>query len=347
MIPRSGGDYMLVSRVIDPLVGIISSFCMTMAGLLSNAFFGIAFVTSALGPGCVVDRNDRRITRASIDFGTKISTQPRLGVRPRLRDDRGRLPDPPRRLALDDPVPVDRCSGSVTGGHAARASAPLLFTRQELVREQLQLVRRARTSTRTRSTRAPRPGTQVEPELLVRADDDPRGGARDRLDLLLLVDVRRRRAAPGEHAQDGEQHGARPASVGLIVVAIFGCDHPPLGRARVHDRARTAAGSRRASRSRRRSCSCRRRASATRFRDRHRDLLLRVLAAHHAGCRCSSRRACCSPTRSTECSRSCSRARRAAARRGSRCSSPAPPRSLCSGGRPGRARSSRRSPTRR
>ena len=49
IIPRSGGDYMIVSRVIGPLVGIISSFCMTMAGLLSNAFFGIAFVTSALG----------------------------------------------------------------------------------------------------------------------------------------------------------------------------------------------------------------------------------------------------------------------------------------------------------
>jgi APA family basic amino acid/polyamine antiporter len=51
MIPRSGGDYMLVSRVIHPAVGLISSFCMTLAGLLSNAFFGIAFVTIGLGPG--------------------------------------------------------------------------------------------------------------------------------------------------------------------------------------------------------------------------------------------------------------------------------------------------------
>jgi APA family basic amino acid/polyamine antiporter len=51
MIPRSGGDYMLVSRVIHPLVGLISSFCMTLAGLLSNAFFGIAFVTIGLAPG--------------------------------------------------------------------------------------------------------------------------------------------------------------------------------------------------------------------------------------------------------------------------------------------------------
>ncbi len=51
MIPRSGGDYMLVSRVIHPSVGLVSSFCMTLAGLLSNAFFGIAFVTIGLAPG--------------------------------------------------------------------------------------------------------------------------------------------------------------------------------------------------------------------------------------------------------------------------------------------------------
>ncbi len=53
MIPRSGGDYMIVSRVIHPVMGLISSFCMTLAGLLSNAFFGVAFVTLGLGPGLV------------------------------------------------------------------------------------------------------------------------------------------------------------------------------------------------------------------------------------------------------------------------------------------------------
>jgi basic amino acid/polyamine antiporter, APA family len=53
MIPRSGGDYMLVSRVIHPAVGYVSVFCMTTAGLLSNAFFGLAVVTAGLGPLCV------------------------------------------------------------------------------------------------------------------------------------------------------------------------------------------------------------------------------------------------------------------------------------------------------
>ena len=53
MIPRSGGDYMLVSRVIHPAVGYVSVFCMTTAGLLSNAFFGLAVVTAGIGPLCV------------------------------------------------------------------------------------------------------------------------------------------------------------------------------------------------------------------------------------------------------------------------------------------------------
>src|SRR5207245_50776 len=53
MIPRSGGDYMLVSRVIHPAVGYVSVFTMTMAGLLSNAFFGLAVVLFGLSPLCV------------------------------------------------------------------------------------------------------------------------------------------------------------------------------------------------------------------------------------------------------------------------------------------------------
>ena len=57
MIPRSGGDYMLVSRVIHPLVGIISSFCMSMAGFLSNAFFGLAFAIYAVSPSAIAIGN--------------------------------------------------------------------------------------------------------------------------------------------------------------------------------------------------------------------------------------------------------------------------------------------------
>jgi amino acid transporter len=54
MIPRSGGDYMLVSRVMHPALGLVSSFCMCLAQLLSNAFFGIALVTVGLAPGLTI-----------------------------------------------------------------------------------------------------------------------------------------------------------------------------------------------------------------------------------------------------------------------------------------------------
>jgi APA family basic amino acid/polyamine antiporter len=53
MIPRSGGDYMLVSRVLHPAIGWVSVFCMTTAGLLSNAFFGLAVMTAGIVPLCV------------------------------------------------------------------------------------------------------------------------------------------------------------------------------------------------------------------------------------------------------------------------------------------------------
>ena len=53
MIPRSGGDYMLVSRVMHPSIGWVSVFCMTTAGLLSNAFFGLAVMIVGIVPLCV------------------------------------------------------------------------------------------------------------------------------------------------------------------------------------------------------------------------------------------------------------------------------------------------------
>jgi amino acid transporter len=53
MMPRSGGDYIFVGRVIHPSLSLISSFCMTMGNLLSVAFFGILVVTLGLGPGFI------------------------------------------------------------------------------------------------------------------------------------------------------------------------------------------------------------------------------------------------------------------------------------------------------
>jgi basic amino acid/polyamine antiporter, APA family len=53
-IPRSGGDYVIVSRVLHPAVGMISSLFTQFANMLSNAFFGIAFATIAVGPGLII-----------------------------------------------------------------------------------------------------------------------------------------------------------------------------------------------------------------------------------------------------------------------------------------------------
>jgi len=52
-IPRTGGDYTLISRIIHPAAGVVAGICQAVAAFLSVAFFGIAFVTTGLGPGLV------------------------------------------------------------------------------------------------------------------------------------------------------------------------------------------------------------------------------------------------------------------------------------------------------
>jgi amino acid transporter len=54
MLPRTGGDYLFVSRIISPTIGLISSFCFNCAQLLSLAFFGSAVTTLGVAPGLAV-----------------------------------------------------------------------------------------------------------------------------------------------------------------------------------------------------------------------------------------------------------------------------------------------------
>jgi basic amino acid/polyamine antiporter, APA family len=54
MIPRTGEDYVFVTRVISPPVGVISSVCWTVSLFLSNAFFAISFIKVGVAPGLSV-----------------------------------------------------------------------------------------------------------------------------------------------------------------------------------------------------------------------------------------------------------------------------------------------------
>src|SRR5215470_4458813 len=50
-MPRVGGDYVWVSRVLSPPLALISNLCMIMGGLLGAAYFAKFFSIFALGVG--------------------------------------------------------------------------------------------------------------------------------------------------------------------------------------------------------------------------------------------------------------------------------------------------------
>ena len=72
-IPRTGGDYTLISRIIHPALGVVAGVCQSVAAFLSVAFFGIALVTTGLGPGLIslglIDGHPRLVR-----WGTTIET---------------------------------------------------------------------------------------------------------------------------------------------------------------------------------------------------------------------------------------------------------------------------------
>lgn len=82
-IPRSGGDYVLVSRVTHPVVGIISSFFWVAGVILVIAFVAQAFVQVALGPSLAavgLVSGDSGLVTAGEDIATKWGWQFGIGT---------------------------------------------------------------------------------------------------------------------------------------------------------------------------------------------------------------------------------------------------------------------------
>ena len=171
MIPRSGGDYMLVSRVIHPSIGWVSVFCMTTAGLLSNAFFGLAVMTAGIVPALRRRRPDRRLA-GSRAVGAGREHEQGLADLLRPHDVRIRGTDPALGLAdaAPDPEPVLLDGHGLARHRHARDAVPV----EGPFREQVQRASRrtspaSPTPTPARSPRRRRPVSRS-----IRASRSPR-----------------------------------------------------------------------------------------------------------------------------------------------------------------------------
>jgi basic amino acid/polyamine antiporter, APA family len=72
-MPRVGGDYVWVSRILNPPLALISNLCMIMGGLLGAAYFAKFFSIFALGPALVAGGSLAH-NHTLISWGTSFET---------------------------------------------------------------------------------------------------------------------------------------------------------------------------------------------------------------------------------------------------------------------------------